>query len=282
LKPLDTLYDNSDGQELPLPSELADFYGALRFPLREGKPYVIANMVVTLDGVASLGVPGKASGAAISGSNEQDVALMGLLRAAADAVVQGAGTLRVGQAKPLLAAKSYPALSGAYAALRKGLNKEAEPLQVIVTGSADLDPWLPIFEESNDVLVVTTPEGAEHARQAGLADVARVVIVEEYGPGKEKSIPAASILRAIAEVRRCDIVLLEGGPHLLADFLAEGLIDEQFLTLSPQVAGRDGSGKRKSLVEGRAFAPEQPMWGRLAVAKRGESHLFLRYRFDDA
>jgi len=76
-----------------------------------------------------------------------------------------------------------------------------------------------------------------------------------------------------------DILLVEGGPHLLAHFYAEGRIDEQFLTLSPQVAGRDGSGKQLGLVEGKTFAPEQPLWGSLNVVKRGESHLFLRYRF---
>ena len=36
--PLETLYDGSTGTSLPLPPELADFYGALRFPLREGRP----------------------------------------------------------------------------------------------------------------------------------------------------------------------------------------------------------------------------------------------------
>src|SRR5512141_2883278 len=96
-RPLETLYDGSNGHNLPLPPQLADFCGMLRFPLTAGQPYVIAKFVTTLDGVASLGIPGKAGGDQISGSNKQDVALMGVLRAAADAVVVGAGTLREGR-----------------------------------------------------------------------------------------------------------------------------------------------------------------------------------------
>jgi hypothetical protein len=65
----------------------------------------------------------------------------------------------------------------------------------------------------------------------------------------------------------------------LVSFLGEGLLDEQFLTLAPQIAGRDGLAGRKGLVEGRVFAPDQPVWGKLVSAKRAQSHLFLRYAF---
>ena len=74
-------------------------------------------------------------------------------------------------------------------------------------------------------------------------------------------------------------VLVEGGPTLLAAFYAEGLLDEQFLTLSPQIAGRGVPEDRVSLVMGRTFAPQRPLWGTLADLRRGASHLFLRYSF---
>jgi hypothetical protein len=70
-----------------------------------------------------------------------------------------------------------------------------------------------------------------------------------------------------------------GGPHLLGDFFAESCVDEQFLTLAPRVAGRDGSGERPGLVAGRVFAPGHPLWGTLVSVKRGGHHLFLRYAF---
>jgi riboflavin biosynthesis pyrimidine reductase len=68
----------------------------------------------------------------------------------------------------------------------------------------------------------------------------------------------------------------------LGDFFAEGCLDELFLTLAPQVAGRDGSVERPGLVAGRRFAPEQPLWGTLVGVRRGGSHLFLRYAFRPA
>ena len=71
-----------------------------------------------------------------------------------------------------------------------------------------------------------------------------------------------------------------GGPQLLGDFFAEGLLDELFLTLAPQIAGRDTSTERPGLVTGQRFAPEHPLWGTLVSVKRAGSHLFLRYAFE--
>jgi riboflavin biosynthesis pyrimidine reductase len=74
-------------------------------------------------------------------------------------------------------------------------------------------------------------------------------------------------------------VLIEGGPRLLGEFCAAGFIDEQFLTLAPQIAGRRVGDRRLSLVMGATFAPKQPLWGTLVDARRGDGHLFLRYAF---
>lgn len=75
------------------------------------------------------------------------------------------------------------------------------------------------------------------------------------------------------------LILVEGGPRLLGHFYAEQLLDEQFLTLAPQIAGRDADDKRLSLVMGRRFAPASPLWGDLVDLRRGGSHLYLRYAF---
>ena len=74
-------------------------------------------------------------------------------------------------------------------------------------------------------------------------------------------------------------ILVEGGPRLLGDFYAEHLVDEQFLTLAPQIAGRDAGDRRLSLVMGKVFAPRDALWGTLVDLRRGSSHLFLRYSF---
>ena len=80
-------------------------------------------------------------------------------------------------------------------------------------------------------------------------------------------------------VARNRLILVEGGPRLLGDFYAAKLIDEQFLTLAPQIAGRNSGDRRLGLVMGQTFAPKHPLWGRLTDLRRGQSHLFLRYAF---
>jgi hypothetical protein len=56
-------------------------------------------------------------------------------------------------------------------------------------------------------------------------------------------------------------------------------VDEQFLTVAPQIAGREYGDARLGLVMGQAFAPGGMPWGALTDVRRGGSHLFLRYRF---
>jgi riboflavin biosynthesis pyrimidine reductase len=78
------------------------------------------------------------------------------------------------------------------------------------------------------------------------------------------------------------MILVEGGPHLMGDFFAERRLDELFLTLAPQVAGRaqtQGAAERPGLVAGKLFAPDSPVWGTLITVHQSESHLFLRYSF---
>jgi riboflavin biosynthesis pyrimidine reductase len=97
-------------------------------------------------------------------------------------------------------------------------------------------------------------------------------------PG-EHTISVRSLLEAIQRLRPSDIILTEGGPHLLGDFLAERCLDELFLTLAPQVAGRDDLARRPGFAGGHTFAPEHPLWCTLVDVRRSGSHLFLRYAF---
>src|SRR5438132_13919239 len=120
-----TLFDHavSPGQPI-LPSELHRYYdGDLRFsPALEERPHVIGNFVSTLDGVVSYAIPGKAGGGDISGFNEGDRFIMGLLRASADAVMVGAATLQEAGRRHLLTAQSInPSSSDAYERYRQSV-----------------------------------------------------------------------------------------------------------------------------------------------------------------
>src|SRR5690348_3054731 len=96
MRPITTLLDKEKTHDRAvLPEDLAILYGGdLRFPEHGDRPYVIGNFVSTLDGVVSFEVPGKSGGGEISGFNQADRFIMGLLRASADAVIVGSGTLR--------------------------------------------------------------------------------------------------------------------------------------------------------------------------------------------
>jgi riboflavin biosynthesis pyrimidine reductase len=276
LAPLATLYDIALGDELPFPIDLAALYGPLRLPRPQARPYVIGNFVTTLDGVVSLSAPGHAGGGEISGFNQQDHMVMGMLRAVADAVIIGAGTLRASPQHLWIAEYIYRPLAEAYQVLRSSLGKTETPLNVIVTAHGELDLHLPVFQsEQIPVLIVTTTNGERHLRMQKLPAWLQIEAVEGTG-----LLSARSILQAVGRVRRCQVILTEGGPHLIGDFFAEKCLDELFLTLAPQVAGRDDSIVRPGLVAGKAFAPDHALWGRLLSIKRGGDHLFLRYAFE--
>ncbi|MBX6312278.1 MAG: dihydrofolate reductase family protein [Isosphaeraceae bacterium] len=280
LEPLEPLYElDQGGEALPLPPALAALYGPLRFPPHAGRPYLVGNFVTSLDGVVSLATPGHEGGGPISGHDPHDRMVMGLLRAVADAVVVGAGTQRAANPRHLWTAEYIaPALADSYRALRARLGRPRPPLNVIVTGRGAIDPGRRVFRSGEvPVLIVTTAAGSRRLQGLGLPPSVQVAGTE--GPDR---LSARSIVEAVGRAHPSDMILVEGGPHLLGDFLTEGLLDELFLTLSPQVAGRNGAAARPGLVAGRCFAPEQPLWATLVGVKRGGSHLFLRYAFRTA
>ena len=275
MTPLETYYELNQGEVFPLPPELAALYGSLGFPAHEGRRYVIGNFVTTLDGVASLSAPGLAGGGPISGSNPHDRMVMGMLRSVADAVIVGAGTLRSVPNHIWTAEHICPTFSDSYRRLRAALGKSGPPLNVIVTARGEIDLGLPVFRSGAvKAMVVTTPEGARRIRKRDLPP--SVVLAEVNNEG---TISARAILSEVGRILSGDIFLVEGGPQLMGDFLAGKCLDELFLTIAPQVAGRDGTVERPGLVAGKRFAPERPLWGTLTGVKRGGSHLFLRYAF---
>ena len=140
---LQTLIESKRGRVLPLPPRLARLYGRLRMPLPGAQPRVISNFVTTLDGVVSLNAKGHASGGDISGFSAQDRMVMGLLRAIADVVIIGSGTLAVDRRHVWTAEAIFPALADEYRRLGKALGRRGAPLNVIVSGSGGIDLRLP-------------------------------------------------------------------------------------------------------------------------------------------
>lgn len=280
LDPIITLYEREPAPPDLLPPALAAAYGGgLVIPASStsARPYVIVNFVETVDGVISYELPGNAGGGAISGENEQDHMTMGLLRAAADAVIFGSGSLHADSGHVRTPDFIYPPFAAEYQELRRQLgNVDAQPLSVVVSASGHIDLAEPTFHHPGvRALIATTDTGAAYLEQQDLPENTEVFVVPSSPDG---GVSPAEMLEVLAREYEVRVALNEGGPALFASFLAADVVDELFLTLAPQLAGRDETRHRPALVEGQAYLPGAAPWATLLGVKRAGSHLLLRYR----
>lgn len=258
-----------------LPPGLRDRYdGHLRVALRPDRPTVIANFVSTLDGVVAFAVDGSSGGGEVSGFSDPDRFVMGMLRAMADVVLVGAGTVRAAPTHEWTPRRVHPRSAALYATWRSRMGiASPQPTTIVATASGSLDPEHPGLSAPDvPVILATTEAGAERLRAAGLAPNARIEIAGTSGQ------VAATRLVEIAASTGARLILCEGGPHLISDLLVAGLLDELFLTVAPQLAGRDEATHRLALVEGAAFDVATAPWADLRSVRRSGDHLFLRYR----
>ena len=235
---MEVLFESA-ARGLGLPPALAQAYGSDLWLQPE---CVTANFVSSVDGVVAFpGAKGE-SGAIVSGGNEADRFLMGLLRACADAVLIGAGTLRAAPADLWFPDSIFPPAAPLFAQLRGTLGLAGPPALYVVSGSGQVDPAHPALQQGG------------------------TVITGKRAPGE-----IVDALRRDGRRR----ILCEGGPGLFGELAHAGLVDELFLTVSPRLFGRWAGDHRKALAEARDLAGA-PLT--LLSLRRSGSHLFLRYR----
>ncbi len=277
--PIRTLFEQDENRAASLlPSDLAIQYGGqLSFPYSE-RLYIVANFVSTLDGVVTFDIPGQSGGGEISGGNEADRLIMGLLRASADAIIVGAETAQAtDSAHRWTGASVYPAATEAYAHYRKKvLGKPRDPLTVIVTGRGHLDLTRSLFHSGAEVLIVTSTLGKDRLLRNG-ADQLPSTQIHQLA-ALDGSIDPRAIASLLENQFGVRLLLHEGGPTLLGSFVSAGILDELFLTISPQIAGRTPGHHRLGLVANVQFGPTTAPWLNLVSAKQHASHLYLRYR----
>ena len=261
LEPLALLHERP-GPRLLLPPELRRLYGG-DLELPESGLY--ANFVQTVDGVVAIpSLPD--SNRLIAGDSEADRFVMGLLRAAADVVLVGSGTLRASAQGRWRPETVFPPGAEAYAALRRELGLTEHPRVAILTASGSIPPDRAVLEDAP--IVLTTEAGA--GRLAGELPVDVEVVLLPGG--------AEVDVRAAVELlgkRGYDRILSEAGPHLFGSLVAGDLVDELFLTVSPLLAGR--SSTALGLLEDIALLPERTRVAQLRSVRAHESHLFLQY-----
>ncbi|MGP4000666.1 dihydrofolate reductase family protein [Streptomyces sp. 8N706] len=265
LQPLELLHEEAGQPRFGLPPELATAYGG---DLGFTPPCVYANFVTSIDGVVALGPEYPSSGSAISGREPADRFVMGLLRACADVVLIGAGTLRATPGHRWTPDHVCPQAAPDFAELRRSLRRATRPELVVVTASGDV----PTEHEAlqSGALIATTVDGARRL-DGRLPPTCHILTADEGS-----TLRMADVLAAL-HAQGHTVVLTEGGPHLIGHLLGEGLLDELFLTTSPVLAGRADT-SRPGLIAGLELLPNRPTWTDLISARRRDSYLFLRYR----
>lgn len=277
-----TLIDRGpDTLERGLSPGLRELYdGDLGFPGSAAeRPFVIANFVSTLDGVVSYEIQGEAGGSTISGCDTADRFIMGLLRASTDAVIVGARTLHAVNPKSLWIPEDvYPDAKDLYTEYRVNvLHKPEYPILVIVSGSGRLELERAVFRTPGiRTVVITTSAGRDAIARAGATNLPSVQI--HTVDAKCGIISPNAILRLLYTQLGVRSLLHEGGPALFGQFLAAETVDELFLTVSPQIAGRTAGSIRPGLVQGTEFMPNFAPWFQLLSIKQRGEHLYLRYQ----
>lgn len=284
MDPLITLFDDNPPLATPIlvPDLLALYGGDLVMPLDlpvtdstvEGdRAYCYANFVATIDGITSFNLPKQDTGGEISGGSAIDHAVMGILRARADAVIWGSKTYHAARRFLPTPAAIWPAGAAVLAPQRTRLGKgSAPPLAIVVTASGQIDLTGALVQRPEQpAIIATTDAGA--VRLGDITGAAPNTTVWSFGA----SVPPAALLRRLLAERGVRLALCEGGAALLGAFLATGALDELFLTRAPQFAGRSLAMPRPGLVEGVAFAPASAPWAILRSLKHSGSYLFERY-----
>ncbi len=236
---------------------------------------MFANFVSTIDGIVSYAVAGQDRARDVSGGFSGDRFVLALLRAVADAVIVGAGTLRKEPDSIWTAEAAFPDARADFAALRAALRAAARPLTIIVTASGDVDLRLPAFTDGGPVLIATTAAGAKRLATAPAHISVRALAERE-------PLRAADLVTLATEVTGGRRILTEGGPTLFGRFLEERAVSELFLTIAPSLAGRSADARRTALVEGTAFPPAGAPRGRLVSVKSADDYLFTRFAFTRA
>ena len=237
----------SAGPEATATELLAEVRPRERAPAN--RPFVFVNMVSTIDGRAQVrGRTGELG-------EDADLEMLLELRALADAVLIGTGTLRV---------EGYARLVGSEErrARREAAGLAPDPIAVLLSRSLEL-PWdAGLFAAPEQPVLVYTAAGAE------------AEVPETAAPVEVVRLPDPTPAAMLADLRARGVAALlsEGGPTLNSALLGARLVDELFLTIAPVLTGEPEAIR---IVEGDGLPA--PLRGRPVWVLRARGELFLRY-----
>ncbi len=230
---------------------VAETYAADARPAPDGRPWVMANMISSVDG--AIEVAGVSGG--LGGPGDKEV--FSAIRGVPDYILVGSGTV---------IAENYrrPQTSPAQQAVRAQRGQRPLPQIVIVTGSLSIDADHRVFDPEARPIVATHANAPSDRREA-LGAVADVI---------EAGVASIDLPALLAELRARGgkTVLLEGGPTLNGAMVAADLVDEWCVSSAPVMAG---GGTEKRMTAGTHTHEPRPM--RLERTLVDEGYLFHRY-----
>lgn len=233
------------------------------YPWPVGAPWLRVNMVSTADGAAR-----SPDGLSHGISSDADRHLFGRLRGRADAVLAGASTVREEGYRP---AQPKPE----FAEARAAAGQSPAPVIALVSRSLSLDLTSPLFTEADRRTIVLTCAAADPVARSRVGEVADVAVCGDADVDPREAVSAL-------HARGLRHIQCEGGPHLLAELVAAGVVDELLLTVSPLLAGGAYADRTDitRILAGQPL-PSAPLGVRLAHVLEDDGTLFLRYLLQD-
>ena len=238
--------------------DVSDLHLDLERPPPPGRPWVILNMVASVDGATTVkGLSGQ-----LGGPGDRQV--FRTLRGLADMILVGAGTVRAEGYRPPRSPDD------SLASARTAAGQPVRPRLVVVSARLDLDPSAALFTErlpEDPPPLIATVRSAPLDRREALAEVADLIDL-----GRTR-VDLTGLLATLGDIGARN-VLCEGGPDLNHQLLAAGLVDELCLTISPNLVGGAGT-TGPGLLSGGTFAV--PSGLRLDRVLAHDDFLFCRY-----
>ena len=209
------------------------------------KPYVFVNVAASLDGKIS-----DETRKQLRISCEEDLKIVDELRASADAVMVGIGTVLADD--PRITVKSKVLREK-----RISEGKEGNPVRVVVDSRCRVPLTAKVLNgEARTIIAVS--EQADKSRVEKVAERAEVIV-----SGK-KRVELKKLLTTLDEMG-IHRIMVEGGGTLISSLLAEGLVDEMRIYYAPILIGGRLS---PTVCDGKSFPT--PIKGRIKLERLGE------------
>ena len=224
-------------------------------PAPPGRPWVLANMIASVDGSAT-DPRGRSGGLA----GPADKAMFSAIRGVADVIMAGAATVTTEDYGP-----SRPTRRVREQRIARG--QSPTPRIAVTSASLAIEPGRRFFTEAPPDArpIVLTVASADPARRRALEEVADVHVV---GDDRVDWGRAFALLHDELDAR---VLVCEGGPRTLGQLVDDDLLDELCLTVASTLVA--GQGPRiaygPATIDARDFT--------LARVVLADDDLFLRY-----